>query len=165
MTMDAIQDMAWTLDLGDELLGADLLTKVFNYLPTHSRGLKNFCANVMAYTFFFRGSVGGGGGEDQDQYSQLEESTTYLLRKSDLHHMWSVSKGDFNFFVLVQDEIMRLAEDHAKSRELFDPRDRIEVDKQERCSFHCHEKDSDCRAYVKLASDLKFIRREVGEKK
>ncbi|KAE8448306.1 hypothetical protein EG329_009550 [Mollisiaceae sp. DMI_Dod_QoI] len=164
-TMDVIQDMASTLDLQLEIVRSDLLDKVIKHLPARVRGLKDFCARLMAYTYYLRGGEDPDtddedSGNEDDNFDE-EYSKAHMLKKIDLRHIWTITKDDFTFFQQVQDQILIHAQIFQEGKELPDPRVRDEEYKTYRCWFHCHQKDVDCRTSQKK-QDLKFVPRDCN---
>ena len=71
--------------------------------------------------------------------------------------VWELGKEDFDFFTYLQDVLVVVYTDGMTEESFKDtnPLMRHEDNSSDRCYFHCHSKDFDCRG--KKSEDLPFV--------
>jgi hypothetical protein len=84
------------------------------------------------------------------------------IKKGEMKEIWQLCKDDFNFFFGFQTRLT--FELQTRRTKQSDPRERDEDNKFDRCYFHCHKRDFDCRADEAKEAELKFIRNSTMKK-
>jgi hypothetical protein len=170
-TMDSIQDMAKKYDLKDELITVDLVSKVLLNTRSKWEGLRNFLIFQMGFVYLNRylneNEEGLQGENKYDSESSEGEdydiATTYVMKR-DMKKVYeiAINCNDFRFLALLVRRFTWRVKGEAPVH-ITDPRDRDEEDEFDRCYFHCHGKEVDCRV-VNRASDF-FLRKSDINKK
>jgi hypothetical protein len=97
--------------------------------------------------------------EDEDD----DIATTYVMKR-DMKKVYeiAINCNDFRFLEMLMKQLIYAIKEEAPD-DIVDPRNRVEEKKVNRCYFHCHGKEVDCRA-VNRAGDP-FLRKSNINKK
>ncbi len=134
-TMDRIQDVALEYKLSDILFTPELVKKVFNGVLGYE-GLPKFCTFAMIYIFALRSNL--------DEDGCIEN-----FQDDDLSLLLEMSKENTDIFLRFHKQLnLYIGESMSDilEKEKLDPRTRDEADSSDRCFFHCHAEDLNCRA-------------------
>jgi hypothetical protein len=147
--MDTIQDMALKYDLKDQLITPELVTKVMKNTPTKWAGLRSFCICHMVNVYLKRhiDQIEEDDASESEFDSEFDENDNWMafVMSKDMKTVFEISKNcnDFRFLNhFVFDLSFALQKG---TGDVSDPRKRDEEDPKDRCYFHCHKKDFNCR--------------------
>jgi hypothetical protein len=153
-TMDTIQDMAKKYDLKDELIKPSLLVTIIQNTPTRIEGLRRFCIFQLVWVYLSRWSNIEGGDydddKDDDQHPQL------MRRDANAVFRICTQTDDCRFLESFLNHLIWIVADGVNSDNLeqYDPRTRYEGVAVDRCCFHCHYDDVNCRPSKGQADDI-----------
>jgi hypothetical protein len=136
-TMDRIQDVAREYDLLDILIAPKLVKKVCDGVPRIT-GLKEFCIYTMGFAYLHRAKASD------------DTVDRFFVSDEDMTSAWLIFKDDLAMFRLFHKRVSAILRNLVQRgskyiEEIGDPRERYEEDPEDRCFFHAHEEDYNCR--------------------
>jgi hypothetical protein len=149
-TMDSIQDMAKKYDLKDEMITVDLVSKVLLNTRPKWVGLRYFLIHHMVFVYLNRyldeNEEDLLSENEYDSESSEDEVTTYVMRRDMKKvHEIAINCNDSRFLNILMRQVIYVVKEMAPNN-IADIRNRDEKDKFDRCCYHCHGKEVDCRA-------------------
>jgi hypothetical protein len=147
-TMDRIQDVAREYDLLDILIAPKLVKKVCDGVQSIT-GLKEFCIYTMGFAYLHRAKASD------------DTVDRFFVSGEDMTSAWLICKDDLAMFQLFHERVSAILQhlvqkDSEYKEEIGDPRERNEEDPEDRCFFHAHEEDYNCRPKKKHKFVLDF---------
>lgn len=136
-TMDKIQDTARNNNLQDSLFTEILVVRAFERLVDQfENGLCKFLVLMMIHCLF---------GRRTKIHCNGSKISTEYLQENDLRFVHKLGNKDMNIFVMFQNNLI---EECQRQTVNYDPRNRNEKNKNDRCLFHIHSDDENCREKI-----------------